>query len=61
MNYRRQKVDRDRHVAKDNAKFSMLESLLPVLDIDAADAAGDLDGPLAIARKLLTTLKAWAW
>lgn len=58
VNYRR-RVDRDRDVAKDNAKFSMLESLLPVLDdIDAADAAGDLDGPFAaIARKLLTTLE----
>lgn len=58
VNYRR-RVERDRDVAKDNAKFSMLESLLPVLDdIDAAEAAGDLDGPFAaIARKLLTTLE----
>lgn len=58
VNYRR-RVDRDRDVAKDNAKFSMLESLLPVLDdIDAADAAGDLDGPFAaIARKLVSTLE----
>ncbi len=58
VNYRR-RVERDRDVAKDNAKFSMFENLLPVLDdIDAADAAGDLDGPFAaIARKLLTTLE----
>src|SRR5690625_4892130 len=58
VNYRR-RVERDRDVAKDNATFSMLESMLPVLDdIDAAEAAGDLDGPFAaIARKLLTTLE----
>lgn len=58
INYRR-RVERDRDVAKDNATFSMLESMLPVLDdIDAAEAAGDLDGPFAaIARKLLTTLE----
>lgn len=58
VNYRR-RVERDRDVAKDNAKFSMLESMLPVLDdIDAADAAGDLDGPFAaIARKLTATLE----
>ena len=58
VNYRR-RVERHRDVAKDNAKFSMLEALLPVLDdIDAADAAGDLDGPFAaIARKLFTTLE----
>lgn len=58
VNYRR-RVERDRDVAKDNAKFSMLDSLLPVLDdIDAADAAGDLEGPFAaIARKLVTTLE----
>lgn len=58
VNYRR-RVERDRDVAKDNAKFSMLEAMLPVLDdIDAADAAGDLEGPFAaIARKMLTTLE----
>lgn len=58
VNYRR-RVERDRDVAKDNAKFSMLEAMLPVLDdIDAADAAGDLEGPFAaIGRKLLTTLE----
>lgn len=58
VNYRR-RVERDRDVAKDNAKFSMLESMLPVLDdIDAAEAAGDLDGPFAaIARKLTATLE----
>ena len=58
INYRR-RVERDRDVAKDNAKYSMLEALLPVLDdIDAADAAGELEGPFAaIARKLLTTLE----
>lgn len=58
INYRR-RVERDRDVAKDNANFSMLEAMLPVLDdIDAADAAGDLDGPFAaIARKMLTTLE----
>lgn len=58
VNYRR-RVERDRDVAKDNATYSMLESMLPVLDdIDAADAAGDLDGPFAaIARKLQTTLE----
>ncbi|HEY4536195.1 MAG TPA: nucleotide exchange factor GrpE [Enteractinococcus sp.] len=58
VNYRR-RVERDRDVAKDNAKFSMLEALLPVLDdIDAADAAGELEGPFAaIARKLQTTLE----
>ncbi|GAA2039618.1 nucleotide exchange factor GrpE [Yaniella flava] len=58
VNYRR-RVERDRHVAKDNANFSMLDSMLPVLDdIDAADKAGDLDGPFAaIARKLIETLE----
>ena len=58
VNYRR-RVERDRDVAKDNAKFSMLEAMLPVLDdIDAAEAAGDLDGPFAaIARKLTATLE----
>src|SRR5690625_2697387 len=58
VNYRR-RVERDRDVAKDNATFSMLESMLPVLDdIDAAEAAGDLDGPFAaIARKLTATLE----
>lgn len=58
VNYRR-RVERDRDVAKDNAKFSVLESLLPVLDdIDAATAAGDLDGPFAaIARKLVSALE----
>ncbi|HEY4577561.1 MAG TPA: nucleotide exchange factor GrpE [Yaniella sp.] len=58
INYRR-RVERDRDVAKDNATFSMLESMLPVLDdIDAAEAAGELEGPFAaIARKLLTTLE----
>src|SRR5699024_2913943 len=56
VNYRR-RVERDRDVAKDNANFSMLEAMLPVLDdVDAADAAGDLEGPFAaIARKMLTT------
>lgn len=58
VNYRR-RVERDRDVAKDNATYSMLEAMLPVLDdIDAADAAGDLDGPFAaIARKLTNTLE----
>lgn len=58
INYRR-RVDRDRDVAKDNAKYAMLEAMLPVLDdIDAAEAAGDLDGPFAaIARKLTATLE----
>ena len=58
VNYRR-RVERDRDVAKDNATYSMLEAMLPVLDdIDAAEAAGDLDGPFAaIARKLLNTLE----
>ena len=58
VNYRR-RVERDRDVAKDNATFSMLEAMLPVLDdIDAAEAAGELEGPFAaIARKLLTTLE----
>lgn len=58
INYRR-RVERDREVAKDNANFAMLEAMLPVLDdIDAADAAGDLEGPFAaIARKLVTTLE----
>jgi molecular chaperone GrpE len=58
VNYRR-RVERDRDVAKDNATYSMLEAMLPVLDdIDAAEAAGDLDGPFAaIARKLTTTLE----
>ena len=58
VNYRR-RVERDRDVAKDNATFSTIETLLPVLDdIDAADAAGDLDGPLAaIARKLVASLE----
>jgi len=58
VNYRR-RVERDRDVAKDNANFGMLEAMLPVIDdIDAAEAAGDLDGPFAaIARKLMTTLE----
>lgn len=58
VNYRR-RVERDRDLAKDHANYAMLESLLPVLDdIDAAEAAGDLDGPFAsIARKLVTTLE----
>src|SRR5690625_885193 len=58
VNYRR-RVERDRDVAKDNATYSMLEAMLPVLDdIDAAEAAGDLDGPFAaIARKLTATLE----
>ena len=58
VNYRR-RVERDRDVAKDNATYSTLEAMLPVLDdIDAADTAGDLDGPFAaIARKLLNTLE----
>ena len=58
VNYRR-RVERDRDVAKDNATFSTIEALLPVLDdIDAADAAGDLDGPFAaIARKLVSSLE----
>lgn len=58
VNYRR-RVERDRDVAKDNANYAMLDAMLPVIDdIDAADAAGDLDGPFAaIARKLMTTLE----
>src|SRR5690625_1446368 len=58
VNYRH-RVERDRDVAKDNATFSMLEAMLPVLDdIDAAEAAGELEGPFAaIARKLMTTLE----
>ena len=58
VNYRR-RVERDRDVAKDNAKYSMLVALLPVLDdLDAAQAAGDLDGPFAaIGRKLVSTLE----
>lgn len=58
VNYRR-RVERDRDVAKDNANFASLEAMLPVLDdIDAAEAAGELDGPFAaIARKLTNTLE----
>src|SRR5690625_6729082 len=58
VNYRR-RVERDRDVAKDNATFSMLEAMLPVLDdIDAAEGAGELEGPFAaIARQLMTTLE----
>lgn len=61
VNYRR-RVERDRNVAKDNAIFSVLQGLLPVLDdIDAARDAGDLtDGPMAaIAKKLDTTLESF--
>ena len=53
-NYRR-RVDRERQVAIDNAKASVIGSLLPVLDdLDRARAHGDLEsGPLkAVADKL---------
>ncbi|MCI9889176.1 nucleotide exchange factor GrpE [Micrococcales bacterium 31B] len=58
VNYKN-RVDRDRAVAGDLAKISVLNSLLPVLDdIAAAQAHGDLEGtPFeSIANKLNETL-----
>jgi molecular chaperone GrpE len=56
-NYRK-RVDRDRSVAGDMARAEVLTALIPVLDdIDAARAAGELEGPFkAIAEKLEAAL-----
>jgi len=44
VNYKR-RVDRDRDLVRENATFSVLAGLLPVLDdIDRAREAGDLEG-----------------
>lgn len=53
VNYKR-RVDRDRELVKQNAKFSILSSLLPVLDaIDRAREHGELDGGFkAVAESL---------
>lgn len=53
VNYRK-RVERDRDVSANNAKTSILTTLLPILDdLEAAEKHGDLeDGPFAsIARK----------
>jgi molecular chaperone GrpE len=57
-NYRK-RVDRDRNVAGDQARAEVLTALIPVLDdVDAARAAGDLDGPFkAVAEKLEATVE----
>jgi molecular chaperone GrpE len=56
-NYRR-RVERDRAQAGEFGRAEVLLALLPVLDdLDAAKAAGELDGPFAaVADKLMTTL-----
>jgi molecular chaperone GrpE len=56
-NYRK-RVDRDRAVAGDVARGEVLTALIPVLDdLDAARAAGALEGPFkAVAEKLEATL-----
>jgi molecular chaperone GrpE len=56
-NYRK-RVDRDRSVAGDQARAEVLTALAPTLDdIDAARAAGDLEGPFkAVAEKLEAAL-----
>src|SRR5262245_1509177 len=53
VNYKR-RVDRDRELVQQNAKFSILSSLLPVLDaIDRAREHGELDGGFkAVAESL---------
>ncbi len=53
LNYKR-RVDRDRELVLQNAKFAILSSLLPVLDaIDRAREHGELDGGFkAVAESL---------
>ena len=57
VNYKR-RVDRDRALVLENAKFTVLSSLLPVLDdLDRAREHGDLTGSFgAVADKLIATL-----
>lgn len=56
-NYRK-RVERDREAVVANAKASVAESLLTVLDdLERADAHGDLTGPFkAVADKLISAL-----
>ncbi|MDR2378811.1 MAG: nucleotide exchange factor GrpE [Bifidobacteriaceae bacterium] len=56
-NYRK-RVDRDRAVAGDQARAEVATALIPVLDdIDAARAAGELEGPIkAVSEKLEAAL-----
>ncbi|HEX4976863.1 MAG TPA: nucleotide exchange factor GrpE, partial [Nocardioides sp.] len=53
VNYKK-RVDRDRELVLQNAKFSVLSSLLPVLDdVDRARAHGELEGGFkAVAEAL---------
>lgn len=53
VNYKR-RVDRDRELVKENATYSVLSALLPVLDdIDRAREHGELDGGFkAVAESL---------
>ena len=57
VNYKR-RVDRDRELVKQNAVFSVVSALLPVLDdIDRARAAGELEGGFkAVADSLERTI-----
>lgn len=57
VNYKR-RVDRDRDLVRENATFSVLAALLPVLDdIDRADEHGELTGGFkAVAQSLITVV-----
>jgi molecular chaperone GrpE len=56
VNYKR-RVDRDRDLVLQNAKFSILSALLPVLDdVDRAREHGDLVGPFATVAESLTAV-----
>ena len=57
VNYKR-RVDRDRELVLQNAKYSILSALLPVLDdIERAKQHAELSGPMAaIAEKLDASL-----
>jgi molecular chaperone GrpE len=59
LNYKR-RVDRDRELTKQNAVFSVLNNLLPVLDdIDRAREHGELEGGFkAVADSLERTVTA---
>ena len=59
VNYKR-RVDRDRELVKENATFSVLSGLLPVLDdIDRAREHGELEGGFkAVADSLERTVTA---
>lgn len=53
VNYRR-RVDRDRELVKENAVFSVLSALLPVLDdIDRAREHGELEGGFKVVADSL--------